>query len=86
MSAWSRDTTPEARAELVRVVRSLTPEAKILQVAALIRAAREFAMAGLRARHPLASPEELRRRFAALVLDADLVREVYGWDPGQEGY
>jgi len=86
MSTWSRDTTPEARAALIRAIRGLTPEAKMLQVAALTRSAREFAMAGLRARHPSASPEELRRRFAALVLDADLARKVYGWDPTQEGY
>ena len=85
MTTWASYTTPEAREALIRTVRGLTREAKLLQVAALTRAVREFAMAGLRARHPLASPQELRRRFAALVMDADTVRRVYGWDPAQEG-
>jgi len=86
MSMWDHDTTPEARAAVIRIMRELTPEAKLLQVAALTQAVREFAMAGLRARHPLASPEELQWRFAALVLDADTARRVYGWDPTQERY
>ena len=48
--------------------------------------ARNLAMSGVRSRYPNASPEELRRRFAALVLDAETVRRVYGWDPEKEGY
>ena len=43
-------------------------------------------MAGLRRRYPQAGEDELRRRFAALVLDRDTVMRVYGWDPEVEGY
>lgn len=80
------DTSPQAFSVLVRITRGLTPEAKLLEVCGLIQACREFAMAGLRARHPDASPAELRLRFAALVLDRETVRKVYGWDPAVEGY
>jgi len=52
----------------------------------MIQTGREFALAGLRARYPSASPGELQRRLAALVLDRDIVRRVYGWDPAKEGY
>jgi len=79
------DTTPEARAALIRLARELSPGTKILQVARLTQIAREFSMAGLRRRYPDASPEELRCRLAALVLDAETVRKVYGWDPDTEG-
>ncbi len=82
----TEDTTPEAKAELVRRMRELSVEDKAEQVVALVQAAREMAMAGLRSRYPEASPKELRLRLAALVLDADTVRKVYGWDPTREGY
>lgn len=67
-------------------MRELSFEEKALQVFALIKAAREMSMAGLRSRYPNASDEELRWRLAALVLDAETVRKVYGWDPEREGY
>jgi hypothetical protein len=82
----AEDTDPEAKAELVRRMRQLSVEEKAEQVVALIQAAREMAMAGLRSRYPEASAEELRLRLAALVLDADTVRKVHGWDPEREGY
>lgn len=84
MSRWALDTRPEAEAILIREAGAMTPEAKMLQVAALIRLTRELAMAGLQMRYPQASPEELRRRLAALVLDAGTVRRAYGWDGRQE--
>jgi len=67
-------------------MRELPFEAKAEQVVALIRAAREMAMVGLRRRYPEAPAEELRLRLAALVLDADTVRKAYGWDPTREGH
>lgn len=40
-----------------------------------------MAEAGLRARHPEASPEELRLRLAALRLGRRLMIDAFGWDP-----
>jgi hypothetical protein len=37
-----------------------------------------LALAGLRDRHPGASPDELRRRLADVLLGADLAERVYG--------
>lgn len=39
---------------------------------------RMLALAGLRARHPRASPEELRRRLADMLLGPALAEKVYG--------
>ena len=86
MSTLWEDTSPEAEAALIEITRRLSPEQKLAQTFALIRMARSLAISGLRSRYPDASPEELRRRFAALVLDAETVRRVYGWDPETEGY
>lgn len=44
----------------------------------LNRTARALALAGLRRRYPDASPEELRRRLADLVLGSEMAALVYG--------
>ena len=85
--AWDgRDTSPEAEAVMIGILRRMSPEAKLRQACALTRMVRELARAGLRRRHPEATEEELRKRFAALVLDAETVRKAYGWDVEREGY
>lgn len=45
---------------------------------------RTLALSGLRARHPEATPQELRRRLADLLLGPDLAAQVYGPLRGQE--
>ena len=50
------------------MLRDAAPERRLLQAAALSRAVRDMALAGLRSRHPGASPAEIRRRLGALVL------------------
>jgi hypothetical protein len=80
------DTSPEARAEWIRLLRQMTPQEKMLRLEDLNRTGREMVRAGLRRRHPDASEEELRRRFIALMLEPDLVLKAYGFDPREEGY
>lgn len=40
--------------------------------------ARQLALAGLRTRHPEASPGEIQRRLFGLLLGEELATEVYG--------
>lgn len=80
------DTDAEAERILIELARVTPAWKKCEQIVAAIRTDRELAMAGLRARYPGADEDELRRRFAALVLDRDTVMRVYGWDPEVEGY
>jgi len=78
----NRDTTPEAEAVLVRLWRETPGWRKWEMMEELNRTAREFALAGLRRRYPEASPEELRRRLADLLLGPELAAQVFG--PGPE--
>lgn len=68
------DTTPEARAHLEGLLRRMTPEERLASALAASRLLREFAYAGLRARHPEASEEELDRLYAKAVLSPELYR------------
>ena len=72
------DTHPDAERVQIEGLRALSPWRKIELVSELTNAARSLALAGLRARYPDASPEELQRRHATLCLGADLAEMVYG--------
>ena len=72
------DTRPEAEAVLIQLLRQCPPWRKLHMVGQLNQTVRTLALSGLRARHPKASPEELRRRLADLLLGPDLATQVYG--------
>ena len=78
----NRDTSPEAEAVLIRLWRETPAWRKWQLMEDLNRAARELALAGLRRRHPEATPEELHRRLADLLLGPELAVKAYG--PGPE--
>jgi hypothetical protein len=74
----SPDTSPEAERKLIELLQQ-TPIWRRMQLAnEMSRTAREFALAGLRRRHPQASEKELRRRLADLHLGSELALKVYG--------
>ncbi|HUH03940.1 MAG TPA: hypothetical protein VML75_18215 [Kofleriaceae bacterium] len=61
-------------ADKMRIVRQLT------------WATQELALAGIRQRHPNASPREVQMRLAATRLDAATLRDAFGWpDSSQNG-
>jgi len=72
------DTRPEAEAVLLRLLRDAPPWRKLHMVSQLNQTVRTLALAGLRQRYPEATPQELRRRLADLLLGSDLARRVYG--------
>jgi hypothetical protein len=74
----SLDTDPEAEKVQLDILRRMPPWRKIQLVDEAIQTARLLAMAGLRDRHPNASPEELHRRFLGLWLGEELATTVYG--------
>jgi len=80
------DTDPEMERVMIELARTTPDWKKIEQVCAMIETTHALAMAGLRERYPNASEEELKKRFAALVLDRQTVIEMYSWDPEVEGY
>jgi len=86
MDGFLTDTSPDAERVLIAGLRRMSPARRIQLANEMTRACRELSLAGLRTRYPGASEVEIRRRLAALWLDRDTVRLVYGWDPEVEGY
>ena len=72
------DTRPEAEAVLIGLLRQAPPWRKLHMVGQLNQTVRTLALSGLRQRHPEATPQELRRRLADLLLGPDLAAQVYG--------
>ncbi len=72
------DTSPEAEAVLLEGLRRLPPWRKLEMVGQLNQTMRQLLLIGLRQRYPEASPQELRRRLADLLLGPELAARVYG--------
>jgi len=64
----------------------MAPAEKLALVSAMTRTAQELSLAGIRARHPDATDDELRLRLAALRLPRELMIRLFEWDPAVEGY
>jgi len=78
MVALFSDTRPEAEAVLIGMLRQAPPWRKLHMVGQLNQTVRTLALSGLRQRYPEATPQELRRRLADLLLGPDLAALVYG--------
>lgn len=72
------DTSPDARRVQQALYASMTPAEKLRRMSELTLAANRLAFAGLAARYPRESREELLLRLARLRLGDDLVDRVYG--------
>ncbi len=72
------DTRPEAEAVLIGLLRQAPPWRKLHMVGQLNQTVRTLAISGLRQRYPEATPQELRRRLADLLLGPDLAVRAYG--------
>ena len=84
MSTLFPDTSPEAEAVLLDLLRRAPAWRKLEMVAEMNETVRTLALSGLRSRHPGAPEEELRRRLADILLGPELAERAYGPLPGQE--
>jgi len=82
----SRDTSREAEERQFAHWRGMTLPEKARAFTALMGAAQQLALAGIRARHPGADEREVRLRLMALRLDRETMIRFFDWDPGREGY
>ena len=73
----SIDTAAEVERGQVQGWRRMSPAEKAAVVTGLTRAAFEMTFAGVRHRHPGASPREVFLRVAAVVLGPELARRAY---------
>jgi hypothetical protein len=72
------DTPPETERVLFAMLRQMPPWRKVELVVQLNQTVRELALVGLRKRYPTASPVELHRRLADIVLGTELAERAYG--------
>ena len=75
------DTHPAAENVQIEILRSMPAADRFRVLNDLIVTGRTLSLAGLQARFPKASPEELRRRLATLLLGSQLASTVYGPEP-----
>jgi hypothetical protein len=77
VTTHSLDTDEETARRQVEAWRAMTPAEKLSLVRAMNEAVRQLALAGVRQRHPDASPREQFLRLAIVMLGADLARKAY---------
>jgi len=78
MSVLFPDTSLEAEKMLIDLLRKAPPWRKLEMLCQMNQTVRAFALSGLKQRYPEATPEELRRRLADLILGSELATCVYG--------
>ena len=85
MNAGFSDTAPEAERVLIELMQQ-TPVWRRLEIVGEMNATvRLLILSGLRQRHPDATPDELRRRMADILLGSELAARAYGpLPPGSE--
>ena len=72
------DTTPEVRRRQIAALRAMGMEGRSRAMLELNQLAREFALAGIRMRHPDYDDEKVRMAFFRLTFGRKLFRDVYG--------
>ncbi len=81
MRTQSPDTSPEAERVLIELLRQAPPWRRMQLADRMSSTVRQLCLAGIRIRHPNASPADVRRRFADVHLGAELAAKVYGPPP-----
>jgi hypothetical protein len=73
-----RDTNAASVTRYHELLRAQAPHQRLEQTNALIAAVRELAVAGIRARHPNASPQELRKRLTVRLYGRQVAARLFG--------
>ena len=74
--ALNADTSPEVEAMQFAAMRDMPAWRKLELMTSLNRTVRDLALSGLRMRYPEAGEAELKRRYAELVLGADILEQL----------
>lgn len=77
MSALFSDTHPKMEALRIEFIRRMPAWKKIAIVDDLNETVKTLALSGIKERHPNATPQEIHRKLAELMLGAELARKVY---------
>jgi hypothetical protein len=71
------DTHPDMEAMQIEIIRRMPAWKKLALVDDLNETVKTMAICGIKARHPGASPEQIRRLLADMMLGIELARKVY---------
>jgi hypothetical protein len=86
MKTLSEDTSPEAEAVLLSLLREAPVWKRLQMIDQMYETLRLLILADLRRNYPDAGDDELKRRLIARFLSRKDVMAAYGWDPKLEGY
>lgn len=78
MSVLSSDTHPKMEAFQIQAIRRMPAWKKIAIMDDLNQTVKALVVSGIKQRHPEATPEQVRRMLADLMLGAELAGKVYG--------
>lgn len=77
MTALYSDTHPKMEALHIQIIRRMPAWKKFSIVDDLNETVKTVAISGIKQRHPAATPEQIHRMLAELLLGAELARKVY---------
>lgn len=77
MSILSSDTHPQIERMQIELIRQMPAWKKFAAVDDLNETVKTLAISGIKQRHPHATPEEIQRMLADLMLGAELAHKVY---------
>ena len=77
MSAYYSDTHPKIEQMQIELIRKMPAWKKFAAVDDLNETVRTLAISGIKHRHPEATPTEIRRILADILLGQELARKVY---------
>lgn len=77
MRSYYSDTHPKMEALQIEFVRRMPSWKKLAVVDGLNEAVKTLATSGIKQRHPNATPQEIHRMLAELMLGAELAQKVY---------
>ena len=77
MSVLSSDTHPKIEKMQIEFIRRMTTWKKFAIVDGLNETVKTLAVSGIKQRHPNATPQQIHRMLAELMLGAELARKVY---------
>jgi hypothetical protein len=77
MSTLSSDTDPKMEALQIQLLRRMPSWKKIAILEGLNETVKTLAVSGIKQRYPQATPQQIHRMLAELMLGAELARKVY---------
>ena len=77
MSILSSDTNPKIEALQIQFIQRMSASKKMGIINGLNETVKTLALSGIKQRHPSATPTQIQRMLAELMLGEELARKVY---------